>query len=545
MSDEPIVPERGTTGRVSKPLAWGLLGAILIPAVVAAGFALTGGGDGPVGEPGRLAERAREWRAEDGARPELVDVTDVAGFGGWRHTGEAQTSGGAAIADVDGDGTADVVVGGGSGGVFFGEGAGRWRYVEIVGPAAMVTSVAVDDVDDDGKPDIVFGVEAEQDVVVWGGDWASQRAPERADRSELPSGGPTTGVVVADVDGDGRRDLVRLGYGPRSEPAADVVWVQSSPRSFDDVELPDSQRRSLAVEVTDVDDDGDSEIWITRDIGWAAGGDSVYDRDPSTGDWTDRAAELGVDLEVDGMGVTVADVTGDGRLDAYVSDLGDNELLEALPDGGFGPTRDVGVARIRPPGAPRGSISSSWASAAVDVNLDGRLDVVVANGGFGPDTDIVNKVEGTTVVYDDPPAVLLGRADGTFADVWADLRLSWSGAARGMSAGDLDGDGDSDLVFVIHGEGLRVLRNDTGGPTLRVRPDPACDAAGATVTVTSELGTTTALLAPHTFLGAHAAEHIAGTSGPARVTVRYGSVTVIREVAGSGGRTEVVVPCRE
>jgi hypothetical protein len=70
---------------------------------------------------------------------------------------------------------------------------------------------------------------------------------------------------------------------------------------------------------------------------------------------------MGVALEIDGMGVTVADLTGDGTLDAYVSDVGENEFL-AGGDARFTPWVDSGAARIRPPGTGDTIVSSSWGS---------------------------------------------------------------------------------------------------------------------------------------------------------------------------------------
>ncbi len=539
-----MLPPQALPGRVPKSLAWAVVAAISLPFAGAGVAVVIGDGDDPTGDPGALTEELRVWRATDGPRPDLLDITDDGGFNAWNDTSDSQTSGGVAIADIDADGRTDVVVGGGSGGVFFAERDGRWDFVEVFDSTFEVTSVASGDIDDDGHVDIVYGSEGPHDTIVWGGEWARLRAPDRSDRDQLESGRPTTGLLISDLDRDGRRDIARLGYGPRDQPAADVVWMQSSPRSFQAVDLPDSTRRSLAAEVADVDGDGQAEIWVTRDVGWASGKDSVYSLDES-GSWSDQAAALGADLAIDGMGVTIADLTGDGRLDTYLSDLGDNEVLEALPDGGYRPRADTGLARIRPPRGDAATISSSWASGVVDLNLDGRLDVVVANGGFGDfESNIPNKIEGTTIVVDDAPAVLLSRDDGTFADVWPDLGLDWKGASRGMSAGDLDADGDTDLVFVIRGQGLRVYRNDTTGPTLRVLPGPGCDPAATTVIVNSDRGASTALLAPHTFLGAHARELITGASGVATVTVRYPTATVERTIDLTRGRTEIVVPCR-
>lgn len=542
MTRRSLTPAPGGSGRVPKPLALALLTALVLP-LVGVGLAALLVDDPQPGDPGARTETLRVWRPTDGEQPVLAEITEPGGFTAWRHSGESQTSGGAAIADLDDDGWPDVVVGGGTAGVYFGAGAGRWDYVELAGDDADVTSVAVGHLDDDPHLDVALGGAGEVDTVVWGGAWSTRRSGSGAARSKLPSGQPTTGLLIADLHADGARELVRLGYGPRGDAAPDIVWMQATERDFEAVELPNSRRLSLAAEVVDVDGDGTSELWVTRDVRWMAGADSLYGLDRTSGDWVDRAPALGADLAVDGMGVTVADLTGDGRLDAYVSDLGDNELLERRAGGTYRRRDDLGLARIRPPGADASVISSSWASAAVDFNLDGRLDVVVANGGFDPGADILNKVDGTNIVDADPPAILLGRADGTYADVWPAAALGWSGRTRGMSAGDLDGDGDTDLVFVIHGEGLRVFRNDTAGAAVRVVPGEGCDASGASVSVSSGLGTSVSTLSPHTFLGAHAAEHISGVAGPVEVTVRYGSNAVSRDLPASGERTDVVVPC--
>ena len=86
-------------------------------------------------------------------------------------------------------------------------------------------------------------------------------------------------------------------------------------------------------------------------------------------------------MEVDGMGVTVTDLTGDGTLDGYLSDRGGNEFLERVGPG-FVFAVESGVSRIRPPGADDGIVSSSCGPGAADVNLDGIIDLVVVNGGM-------------------------------------------------------------------------------------------------------------------------------------------------------------------
>jgi hypothetical protein len=228
------------------------------------------------------------------------------------------------------------------------------------------------------------------------------------------------------------------------------------------------------------------------------------------------------------MGVSVGDLDGDGLLDAYLSDLGGNEIMLGTPDG-FGLAHGTGAARIRSKGTSRDVISSSWSSGIADVNLDGVLDLTVVNGGF-PLAAVENKVGGTTVVLDDPPAILRGIGNGRFAKVWPDLGLPWTGAGRGLVIGDLDGDGDSDLVISRLADSLVVLRNDQSGPSLRIAPGVGCAATTTVVRLQAGDSAIATLLVGHNFLGVHAPEVVAGTlQGNVVVRVDWANGTVTQE----------------
>jgi hypothetical protein len=266
----------------------------------------------------------------------------------------------------------------------------------------------------------------------------------------------------------------------------------------------------------DVDGDGLLDVWVTRDLGWDSGGDSVYSRrgDPD-GPWIDIAPELGVALEIDGMGLTVADLNGDLELDAYVSDLGNNEVL--IRDGDrFVSTRSTGAARIRPPGSDSSVVSSSWATGVIDLNLDGRLDLVVANGG-SPDGGMSNKIPDTEVAVADPPALLIGVGNGQFVETWPDVNLPWTSASRGLTIGDIDNDGDDDIIFVAVDGSLTALENQMSGASenasITIRPEAGCDSTGAIVTVLHSTGSYQAPLQRHTYGGAHAPAVVVGTPG--------------------------------
>lgn len=457
-----------------------------------------------------------------GPLPSLVEVTDAWGLSAWKHTGEARASGGEGIGDVTGDGFPDLIVGGGSLGVFRALPEGGFERIAGTpqGIGDDVTSVGVGFVDADLSLDLLVGTSDGPDAIIFGplaDDLAA--APTTA----LPGGNATMGLLAGDVTGDGLSDVVRVGYGSDVRPAADVIHVQRTPGDpaerarFEQVDLPDSRRLSLAAEVLDVNGDGLLDIWVGRDIGWRRGGDSVYARpDGAEGRWVDIAPGIGADRRIDAMGITVADLNGDGMLDAYLSDIGENDVLLG-GRAGFSASTATGFGRIRPPGAPTEEVSSSWGSGVADLNLDGRTDLVVVNGGFR--SEVPNKIPDTEVVTDDSPSLYLGDGRGTFADVWPELGLDARGGFRGLALGDLDQDGDTDIVIVDQFDGLRVFRNDTEGPSLTLRPPRECDPAGVRVAVTVGVGRHEQLFGAHTIFGAHAREVIVGTAGAERARV--------------------------
>ncbi len=464
----------------------------------------------------------------------FVDATDAWQLGRVDLGADVDASaGGVAVADMDNDGDLDLVVANGRAAIVPWENGAYGEPTDLGIDEAVAVTAA--DVDGDGWTDVLVARRAPEDVIVWGGGTA---------RTSLPGGSRSSGLIAADLGGDARLDVLRLGLGEDGQGEPDVIWIAEDDRSFVWTELPSSDRPSLAAELVDIDEDGLLDIWITRDLGWEMGPDSLFSRRADrAGTWVDIAAELGTALEVDGMGITVADLDADGSLDAYVSDLGDNEVL-VNRDGAFEQLDDTGAARIRPPGASQAVVSSSWASGAADFNLDGRLDLAVANGGF-PGRSIVNKIPDTEIAVDEAPAVFIGDGSGRFVDMWASFDIDSTLVARGMSVADLDNDGDDDIVMTGPSGALRAFRNDAVGPSLAVRLGPGCRVAGAVVDVRRGDVTFRTLIAPNSYAGAHGTDAIIGTLGsPVEVAVEIpGSGSVRREIAAIARRTTETFNC--
>lgn len=485
-----------------RTLAW--VGLVIIVGsmlgIVIAFFFQGGSELGVAGE----TEEDRTERPADLVIPPIVDVTAAWGLDGWRSVGADPLRGGATLHDLDADGDLDLVVAGGSLGVYLWDGE-RYR----AGPAFDVgdaIAAHAGDVDGDGAVDILVG-RSDGASIVWGGTGIVDAG--RPEITDLGIEGIVTAVVPVDL-GSARPDIDRaavlvLGYGGVEATEDHVVHLDGRSVALR-TPLPDSARKSMAAEIADIDGDGLADIWVGRDVGWSTGGDSIYSRRGSVdGPWVDIAPELGADLEIDAMGVTLADWNEDGLLDAYLSDLGDNEFLVRAGNT-FEPVRDIGAAHIRALEADDNEISSSWGSGAVDWNLDGRLDLVVVNGGFA-EISVPNKVVNTFILEDDPPAILLRTADGTYYDAWADAGLEWTGRSRGLAMGDIDGDGDTDLIVADHQGGLHALRNDLPSAGDTIRRAATCLADGDVV-YSSDDGGYVALQHQQSFLGAHAPEFI-------------------------------------
>ncbi len=479
---------------------------------------------------------------DDVAIPMLVDSTQVWGLND-RPTvaGVDAMAGGLSIGDLDNDGDLDLLVTHGSVEAYLWNGDHYDQPQTLTGAAVSST---VSDVDLDGWLDVLVARDGITDLIIWGGPWIGEAAAPQ-DVTSLPGAAPTSLLLAGELSGDGLVDVVRLGRGTgRGIP--DILWQADpdDPREFREVALGEDRRVSLAAELVDVDEDGLLDIWVTRDVGWDLGGDSVYSRQGEPdGQWVDIASEVGVELEVDGMGVTMADLNGDGALDAYISDLGDNEVLLRDEDR-FEAAVETGAARIRPTGAPSTTISSSWAAGATDANLDGRLDLIVVNGGFA-DGGMRNKIPGTEIAVADPPAILLGIGDGRFVDVWPRMNLSIDASNRGLAVADIDGDGDDDYVLLSDSGVVHAFENVTNGSTVTVEAADGCDPTGAKVTVNTESRTYTTLMRPHSYGGNHSPAAIAGVSDAA-VTVRVEWADGTATMLPLGARTQrstVIAQC--
>ena len=104
---------------------------------------------------------------------------------------------------------------------------------------------------------------------------------------------------------------------------------------------------------------------------------------PADGAWrfSEVGTRVGVDAVLFGMGLAVGDYDGDGRLDMYATNMGDNALFHNRGDGTFEQrTNRAGVGR----GTVRGQDSVGWGTSFLDFDNDGQLDLYFVAGVVYP-----------------------------------------------------------------------------------------------------------------------------------------------------------------
>ena len=150
------------------------------------------------------------------------------------------------------------------------------------------------------------------------------------------------------------------------------------------------------------------------------------------------------------MGVTVADYDHDGKLDLFVTNFADdyNTLYRGAGRSLFS---DVSYsAKVAAPSMP----NVGWGTKFFDYDNDGWVDIFVANGHVYPQLEN----------YRQRNLVHRNLRDGTFAEVGASLGAPFAElrVARGAAFGDLDNDGDVDIVVNNLDGAAQVLRNEGG-----------------------------------------------------------------------------------
>ena len=250
----------------------------------------------------------------------------------------------------------------------------------------------------------------------------------------------------------------------------------------------DSSSKSLGVAMLDDDQSGWPDLLVANDTQ----PNKLY-RNQRNGTFKDTAVELGLAFSSEGkaragMGVDVADFKNTGHSGVAITNF-DNEMTGLYEFSGkayedIAAQAGVGMASKN---------SLGFGCIFLDANLDGWLDLAVANGHID---ETVRNIRGN-VGYAQPPLLFLNNGKGSFRDVAAELGGGFDGpkVGRGLAYGDFDRDGDLDLLLTTNNGLAYLYRNDqlAGNHSIRFRlvgTKSNRDAIGATVRIVSGLSQT-------------------------------------------------------
>lgn len=414
----------------------------------------------------------------------------------------AEIVGGVAAGDYDGDGHVDLyVVRGDIGPNLLFRNRGDGSFAEV-GAAAGVALAGVRsagplfaDLDGDGRLDlIVGGIEGTAVSIFHNAGDGTFADVTAASGLVLPAGRDTYSISAGDYDHDGDLDLFLTHW---VSSAFDVpgqssfhLWQNDGSGRFTDVTLAAGivarGPGDLFYGFTANFTDIDGDRWPDLLVTGDFGTSRIYRNDRAGG--FALATDPAVVTDENAMGAAVGDYDGDGDLDWFVSSIWDPN---GVAEGNWG-TSGNRLYRNRGDGSFDDATDTArvragywgWGSTFQDFDNDGDLDLFQVNG-FG-DAAIPQNAEFVI----DPSVFFVGNGDGTFSERGAALGVADTEEGRGVVAFDYDGDGDLDLFVHDNGAPGRLYRNDGGNAggwldvVLRGRA-PNTEGIGAWVRVTA------------------------------------------------------------
>lgn len=394
------------------------------------------------------------------------------------------TSGGAAGGDLDGDGDIDLLVVRadlGPPAILLNRGDGVFDAASNTGLAidaiGAINGAALVDIDGNGTLDLFLGGSNGHAARLWLNNGQAHFTLPLVDQEFAPTPAlevrrNTYGASFSDIDRDGDLDLALGHWDAPGRGGAGHLWLQqagawSAAESWFTAPPWGTTDFSFTPNFADFDNDGWPDLAIASDFGtthWFANqsGSAMIDRTSA------------VISDENGMGSAIADYDNDGDLDWFVTAVwwpgGPNR-------GGTGTT---GNRLYRNNGSGFDDVTDAagvragywgWGSCFADFNQDGWLDLFHVNGWPAP------QQPGAQFYLVDPARLFISNGDGSFTERSAALGISDTDQGRAIVCADFDNDGDIDVLTQNTGNDMltpgqtRLWRNEEGNthPWLRIR----------------------------------------------------------------------------
>ena len=367
------------------------------------------------------------------------------------------------------------------------DGTRRLKFVDVTAASAIAPrgygmGVAAGDVDNDGRVDLYLTkFNAPNELWHNNGDGTFTDWSARSRTNHLSW---SSSAAFVDVDRDGWLDLYVASYlryslandapcasaaGVRDyctpdsyQPLPGRLYLNRRDGTFADVSVSSGIAREygpgLGLSTADFNGDGWMDIYVAND-----GKDNQLWTNRRNGAFENTALLSGVALPVTGkaeasMGVDAADFDDDGDEDLFVTEL-TGEGSNLFVNDGSGLFED----RSAPSGLGPASLGyTGFGTAWVDFDNDGRLDLLSVNGAV----QVIEQLRqaGDPLPLHQRKLLLQNRGGGRFEDVTAraGAAMALSEIGRGAAFGDVDNDGDVDVLVGNNNGSVRLLVNHAG-----------------------------------------------------------------------------------
>lgn len=494
-----------------------LLRMVLLIALLAATTESSGTAAIPEIESARFNERSKAEGAtrftslssdQTGIRSENTYSDPLMWGAGYEIFALGSTGTGVTIGDYDGDGRPDVYVVNKSDPNRLYRNLGDWRFEDVTDRAGLKEPVdawkqaaAFADVNNDGHLDLyVSRLGAPNLLYVNKGDGRFVEQAAAAGVAVVDGSGM---AAFCDYDRDGWLDFFLqtnlLDHEKKPQGQRDRLFRNRGDGTFEEVTDRagiHGETHGHSVTWWDFNNDGWPDLYVANDF---AAPDQLY-RNNKDGTFAEMLGDVLPHNPFFAMGADLGDVNNDGLIDLLVSDMDPTSrtkdmrtmiemrrLVPDLPDPSW-PAQVVRNALYLNTGMPRfleaaclaglASTDWTWSIRFEDLDNDGRLDLHVTNGMIRDyfDSDLrvrtanLSPAERRRAVKAAPVLVERNFAfrsagehsgDLQFEDVSAAWGLDHAGVSFGAAFGDLDGDGDLDVVLVNYEGKPTVCRNDS------------------------------------------------------------------------------------
>ncbi|HVU18499.1 MAG TPA: FG-GAP-like repeat-containing protein [Candidatus Didemnitutus sp.] len=415
---------------------------------------------------------------------------------------------GVAIGDIDNDGRPDIFVVSKTESCRLFRNLGNWKFEDVTEKAGVgdhgadaaiwKQGVTFVDVNNDGLLDIyVCRFNAPNLLYINQGDGTFK---EEAAKRGLAVKDASVMAVFGDYDRDGWLDVFiqtnLLDASAHPNGQRNYLFHNNGDGTFTEVTakagiIGEGQGHSAVW--WDFDGDGWPDLYVANDF---AAPDKLY-RNNRDGTFTNLIDAVVPHMPYSSMGSDLGDVNNDGLVDFFASDMAatthqkDQRTMAAArsfkldpPEGDASAPQyprnalylNTGTGRCLEAAFLTGIAATDWTWSVrfEDFDDDGRLDLFVTNGMHREVTNVDTitrieraatpedkvRIERASPILAEQHLAYRNRGDLRFEDVSAAWGLNQKGVGFGMATGDLDGDGDLDLIYSNYRQQLTVLRND-------------------------------------------------------------------------------------